>query len=339
MTCAAVITLPWEYFVARPRPPYVENWIAENNKSVFAKSAHYVAGAMSAVSQWTGVVAVIALLAMISRLFVLPFSLKAERDQIPRPRGSGRNWSHLKNRLKDDPVRRTHAIRGFLQAAWHHAGAHLFALAFLPVMAVALLAVQELAAQTKWGLPFGLPASLIAICGSFCACLRSADHALRRSCLCNQREAQGPDLDRHPARLMTATVTLFSVGADIYLIVSAALLLIQRLWVNGSVRTTLAGLAPQPDARGHHRFEDVSRLELRQQGVPACPMRAVECRCPMAWCLHPPSWLDSPRCRSNASSRIRLDSTAPLATSSSRSAALERARTVRATASPACSSR
>jgi len=65
-------TLPWEYFVARGRPPHVETWIAENSKNVWAKSAHYVAGAMAAVSQWTGVVAVIALLALISRALRLP---------------------------------------------------------------------------------------------------------------------------------------------------------------------------------------------------------------------------------------------------------------------------
>ena len=48
---------------------------------------------MSAVSQWIGVLAVIALLALISRLLVLPFSLKAERDQIRAPARPRTNWS------------------------------------------------------------------------------------------------------------------------------------------------------------------------------------------------------------------------------------------------------
>ena len=52
---------------------------------------------------------------------------------------------------------------------------------------------------------------------------------------------------------MTATGTLFSAGADIYLIVSAALLLVQRLWVSGQFAQLWQRLAPQPDARGHHR--------------------------------------------------------------------------------------
>ena len=102
---------------------------------------------MSAVSQWTGIVAVIALLALISRLLVLPFSLKAERDQI-RARAAADELESLKSRLKDDPVRRTHAIRSFYKRHGITPVRNLLALAFLPVMAVALLAVQELAART-----------------------------------------------------------------------------------------------------------------------------------------------------------------------------------------------
>src|SRR6185436_3560761 len=102
--------------------------------------------AMSAVSRWTGVVAVIALLALISRLLVLPFSLKSERDQI-RSRAAADELEELKSRFKDDPVRRTDAVRGFYKRHGITPARNLLALAFLPVMAVALMAVQELAAQ------------------------------------------------------------------------------------------------------------------------------------------------------------------------------------------------
>ena len=76
-------TLPWEYFIARGRPPHVEAWIAENNKSLWAKSADYarrrdVFGRRNGPVCWPSIV----LLALLSRLLVLPFSLKAERDQI-----------------------------------------------------------------------------------------------------------------------------------------------------------------------------------------------------------------------------------------------------------------
>ena len=252
-------TLPWEYFVARGRPPHVEEWIAENNKSVFAKSAHYVAGAMSAVSQWTGVVAVIALLALISRLLVLPFSLKAERDQI-RARAAADEMESLKSRLKDDPVRRTHAIRGFYKRHGITPARNLLALAFLPVMAVALLAVQELAAQTSgaflWtaglayrDLWFVLPL-VFGVLITLYVDLAFATSAKRRALIW---------LVALP--LMMATGTLFSAGADIYLIVSAALLLVQRLWVNGQFAQLWQAWRRSRTPEGIIALEDVSRLE------------------------------------------------------------------------------
>ena len=76
-------TLPWEYFVARARPPHVEAWIDENNKSLWARVRSLCSPACclrsrSGPASWPSIV----LLAFISRLLVLPFSLKAERDQI-----------------------------------------------------------------------------------------------------------------------------------------------------------------------------------------------------------------------------------------------------------------
>jgi len=196
---AAVIPCRGEYFVARPRPPYVEKLDCGKQQERL-RQIRFITSRVPCLRSRNGPVLwpFIALLAMISRLFVLPFSLKAERDQI-RAREAADELESLKNRLKDDPVRRTHAIRGFYKRHGITPARNLLALAFLPVMAVALLAVQELP-RRRMGPSFGLPASLIAICGSFCRLSSEvADHALRRSCLCNQREAQGPDLDRHPA--------------------------------------------------------------------------------------------------------------------------------------------
>ena len=252
-------TLPWEYFIARARPSYVENWIAENNKGVFAKSAGTVAGAMSAVSQWTGVVAVIALLAMISRLLVLPFSLKAERDQI-RARGAADELESLKSRFKDDPVRRTDAIRGFYKRHGMTPARNLLALAFLPVMAVALLAVQELAARTDgaflWtaglayrDLSFVLPL-VFGVLITLYVDLAFATSARRRVLIW---------IVTLP--LMTATGALLSAGADVYLIVSATLLLVQRLWVTGQFAQLRQAWRRNRTPEGIIALEDVSLLE------------------------------------------------------------------------------
>src|SRR5207302_1199290 len=61
--------------------------------------------------------------------------------------------------------------------------------------------------------------------------------------------------------LMMATGTLFSAGADIYLIVSATLLLIQRLWVNGQFGQLWQAWRRSRTPEGIIALEDVSRLE------------------------------------------------------------------------------
>ena len=117
-------TLPWEYFVARARPPHVEAWIAENNKGLWARSPLIISLARCLpVSQWTGVLAAIVLLALHlapARPAVLAQG-RARPDSCPR--GGGRAGMRMKSRLKDDPVRKTHAHPRLLQAARHHAGA------------------------------------------------------------------------------------------------------------------------------------------------------------------------------------------------------------------------
>jgi len=252
-------TLPWEYFVARARPPYVENWIAENSKSVWAKAARYVADVMSAVSQWIGAVAVIALLALISRLLVLPFSLKAERDQI-RARGAADELESLKSRLKDDAVRKTQAIRGFYKRQGITPVRNLLALAFLPVMAVALLAVQELAARTNgvflWtaGLAYRDPLFVLPLVFGVLITLY-VDLAFATS-------AKSRALIWVVVLpVMMATGTLLSAGADIYLIVSATLLLLQRLWVSGQFGQLWQAWRRSRMPEGIIALEDVSRLE------------------------------------------------------------------------------
>jgi rifampicin phosphotransferase len=139
-------TLPWEYYVSDGRPPYVQTWMAGRDTNLWTKAAQYLSGVLQSVANWTGVLAAIALLALLSRLLVLPFSLKAERDQI-RSRAGEAELETLKKRLKDDPMRRTRAIRAFYRRYGITPGRNLLALLFLPVMAIALLAVQELSAK------------------------------------------------------------------------------------------------------------------------------------------------------------------------------------------------
>jgi rhodanese-related sulfurtransferase/phosphohistidine swiveling domain-containing protein len=224
-------TLPWEYFPPRGRPPHVDQWVAENDKSIWVKAGSRLAAAISGLAQWTGLIGAVLLLAIISRLLVLPFSVKAERDQI-RARAFSDELEALKTRLKSDPLRRTRAIRAFYRRHRFTPLRNLIALLFLPIMAVALLGVQEavsksdahvlwlanLAQRDPWLILPILFAALITL---------YVDMAFARSV--RQRIA----IWIVGVPLLTATGALFSAGADIYLVASAALLLLQRMAVAG----------------------------------------------------------------------------------------------------------
>ncbi len=224
-------TQPWAYFVPSGRPPHVEQWIKENNRSVWVKAGRQLAGVLSAVSEWTGLVLAILLLALASRILVLPFSAKAERDQI-RSRAAADELATLKTRLKDDPVRRSRAIRAFYKRLGLTPVRNLVALLFLPIMAIALIAVQEvvaggghrflwipdLAERDPWLILPILFAALIAL---------YVDMALAH------KTSHRVTIWAIGFPLLVGTGALFSAGADLYLVASAALLLLQRTAVAG----------------------------------------------------------------------------------------------------------
>jgi rhodanese-related sulfurtransferase/phosphohistidine swiveling domain-containing protein len=224
-------TLPWTYFVPPGRPPHVEQWIKENHRSVWVKAGRQLAGVLSAVSEWTGLVLAILLLALASRILVLPFSAKAERDQI-RSRAAADELATLKTRLKDDPVRRSRAIRAFYKRLGLTPVRNLVALLFLPIMAIALIAVQEvvagggdrflwipdLAERDPWLILPILFAALIALYVHM-ALARKTSHRVTIWAI--------------GFPLLVGTGALFSAGADLYLVASALLLLLQRTAVAG----------------------------------------------------------------------------------------------------------
>lgn len=271
-------TLPWEYFIARGRPAHVEAWIAEKSKGIWARATDALTALLARLAQWTGVPAAIALLALLSRLLVLPFALKAERDQI-RTRAAAAELDEIKNRLADQAVRRGRAIRAFYARLGITPGRNLLALLFLPVMAVALTAVQQLAGEVMIESWLWLPSlgvrdlSLVlpvvfGVLITLYIDLAFATSIIRRIAIW---------LISLP--LMTATGALLSAGADIYLITSAALLLVQRLWVSGLLGAALQAWRRSRWPAGVIPLADVSRLaglgnkayrlaQLRAAGLP-----------------------------------------------------------------------
>ena len=250
-TCAAATRCHGNTSSRVPVRRTSSNGSTENNRSLWAKTATWLAGLMSSVSQWIGILGAIVLLALISRLLVLPFSVKAERDQI-RSRAAAGELDELKNRLKDDPVRRTRAIRAFYKRHGITPVRNLLALAFLPVMAVALLAVQELAAKSNVGLlwmpdlamrdPLFILPVVFGVLITLYVDLAFVTKTKHRVVIW---------LTVLP--VMVATGALFGAGANIYLIASAVLLLDAADVGRRAVRSGGECLAPQPVARWGHR--------------------------------------------------------------------------------------
>ena len=146
-------------------------------------------------------------------------------------------------------------------------GRNLLAMLFLPIMAVALLAAQDLATTSNASLPW-IPN------------LADRDPWLVLPLIFGVLITAYVDLAFATSRtrriviwlvalpLLIATGALLAASADIYLITSATLLVVQRLWVSGLIAASLARLAAQPDSRGHYRARGcVPTDELRQQGL------------------------------------------------------------------------
>ena len=139
-------TVPWEYFIASSPRPYIQEWLDQANQSWWDKAGNGLAAVLSWVADRTGLILAIVLLAMLSRFLVLPFSMKSERDQIAT-RAASAEYDDIKARFKDDPPRRTRALKTFYKRHGITPLRNMIALFFLPVMALALVAVQHVATK------------------------------------------------------------------------------------------------------------------------------------------------------------------------------------------------
>lgn len=137
-------TLPWEYFVPSPKPPHVEKLLIEANKSTLTRMSGAIADVLEKVARHTGLPVALLLLALLSRLIVLPFSLKAERDQIAA-RAIKPVADDYKARFGGDSARYARAMRGLYKRHGLTPGRNLIALAFLPVLALAVEAATAVA--------------------------------------------------------------------------------------------------------------------------------------------------------------------------------------------------
>ncbi|MGO8913313.1 MAG: rhodanese-like domain-containing protein, partial [Bradyrhizobium sp.] len=134
-------TLPWEYFIPTPEPPYVKAWRDSIDTNSWTKVSRILAkGLVWVADRGIGLPVAIVLLALLSRLLVLPVSLKAERDQVTLRTLSG-EIAALKQRLGGDGKRFSRTLSALNRRHGMTPGRNLLALVFLPVLALSVAAV------------------------------------------------------------------------------------------------------------------------------------------------------------------------------------------------------
>jgi rhodanese-related sulfurtransferase/membrane protein insertase Oxa1/YidC/SpoIIIJ/phosphohistidine swiveling domain-containing protein len=252
-------TTPWEFVTPTESRPYIQEWLAQNNKGWFQKSAAALAAVLAPIADAIGLILTIILLACLSRLMILPFAVKAERDQI-RAREAAAEMDDIKRRFKDDPAGKARAINSFYKRHGMTPGRNLIAMLFLPIMAGALLAVQDLASKGNTGLlwiptladrdPWLILPVIFGLLITAYVDLAFATSRMKRIVIW---------LVALPA--LTATGALLAASADIYLITSAMLLVIQRLWVSGQFTAMRDAWRRSRTPEGIVALDDVSRLE------------------------------------------------------------------------------
>ncbi len=239
-------TVPWEYFVAPPRPPHVEQLLAAQSgrsgaRGWWAVAADALATAVGAMRDGLGLPLAILALALLSRLLVLPFSLKAERDQRTARRIAP-GIARLKAELADDPVRLGRALQASYRDHGLTPGRNLIALAFLPLMALSVEAVTRTAAATRepllWLADVSAPDPTYALPIVFAVLA-----AVYMSVSLASRRRHHLVIWAIAAPLLAAGVALLSAAAAVYVVASMALLLLQRWLAEGGLRDLAGGFA------------------------------------------------------------------------------------------------
>lgn len=257
-------TVPWEYFVPSKRPPHVEQWLSIARVGYWEKAANGLAELLVDISRAVGLPLALLLLATVSRIAVLPFALKSERDQIVG-RTIEAEVSRLKQKLAAEPRRLSRALSDLYSRHGLTPGRNVIALAFLPILALSAGAAGAAAAKAPeaflWldtladrdGLLI-LPAMFGILIGLY------VDWSLvtkRWHRLVNWLVA---------VPLLAIAAALLTAAADLYMIASAALLLVQRAFVTGAVARILARIGSLLGRLTSRRLPHAAIVPLSEPG-------------------------------------------------------------------------
>lgn len=224
-------TTPWEHFVAPTPKPHVQEWLAEQQVTLWQTAVTKLASALVWFGERTHFVLGLLALSLLSRAMVLPIALKSERDQIITAKHA-EELNFLKETLKNDPTRKARAVQQFYTDKGLTPMRNLAALLFLPVMMLGLSATSEAAADIKtsflWVPNLGQPDGTYVLPIFFAFLAGTYLHwAVAKS------KRQAALWWGIGAPVMFALVFQLSAAGNVYLCISLTLLLLQRAYVTG----------------------------------------------------------------------------------------------------------
>ncbi len=223
-------TVPWEYFKPRATKPHIAKWLADANRSYWQRTIDALTAALTWLSVHSNFLAAVFVLALTTRLLILPVAIKAERDQIVTARVTG-EMDDLKRRFRKDASGKAKALKQHYAKHGLSPGRNLLALVFLPVTMLGISAVQRAATGqpgVAWITDLSVPdptyltPALATIMG--CLYLQMAMGSTRRKAILSWVIG---------APLLAALTTRLNAAGAIYLVFALALLFVQRAYVTG----------------------------------------------------------------------------------------------------------
>ncbi|MEZ5853453.1 MAG: PEP/pyruvate-binding domain-containing protein [Hyphomicrobiaceae bacterium] len=145
-------TVPWEYVPTLAKPAHIQALMAQSQRGFYERAVLGLTRVLDEAAQRWGFLAVLVALALLSRLVVLPFALKAERDQLKAAEIDG-EVRELKARLAGDPVRKARALSALYDKHGMTPLRNVLALLGLPILAVCSTAVGKAAALGGYDWP------------------------------------------------------------------------------------------------------------------------------------------------------------------------------------------
>ncbi|MGE3918108.1 MAG: PEP/pyruvate-binding domain-containing protein [Hyphomicrobiaceae bacterium] len=251
-------TLPWEYFPVPAPPPHIVAALAERDLGLWGRARRAIAAWIDGLARSWGFMSCLLGLAVLSRLVILPFALKAERDQIAAERIAPEVAS-LERHLASDPARRARALSQLYRRHGLTPVFNLVALLGLPIMMLAGGALADAASLGGHSHPllgrlgepdatFLLPISAAALIGFYVewALCRTRRHRLLAWLLLT------------PA--LVAMLALLPAATNLYVAASAVLLILQRIAAKAAPRDWL--VRQRRKLSRHHVAEGIVPLAM-----------------------------------------------------------------------------